>query len=107
MEWPIHTIPMPSWRDRQDRADFCGAFGNLYRVIGKSNCGVPDTDEAGDTMVGSAAYVEMMIARVRMNYCMQSDNKKRGVDASTIDEMVAVVDEFLHNNKEFRDVFIK
>lgn len=107
MEWPTHTIAIPDWRSVQDRQDWCGAFGFLYKVIGANTCGVPDTDEAGDTMVGSAAYVEMMIARVRMNYCLRSDNKKRGVDASTIDEIVAVVDEFLHNNKEFRDVFIK
>lgn len=91
MEWPSHTIAIPTWRDRQDRADFCGAFGNLYRVIGKCNCGVPETDEAGDTMIGSAAYVEMMIARARMNYCIRSDNKQRGVSVSTIQEMMAAV----------------
>lgn len=107
MEWPTHTIAIPEWRSVQDRQDWCGAFGFLYKVIGANTCGVPETDEAADTTVGSAAYVEMMIARVRMDYCRRSDNAKRGVSQSTIQEMVDAVDEYLHNNKEFRDVFIK
>ena len=107
MDWPIHTIAMPTWRQRQDRADFCGAFGNLYRVIGKCNFGVPETETADDTMVGSASQVEMMIAKVRMNYCVQSDNRKRGVDKSTIQEMTEAVDAYLRKNNFFGYVLVK
>ncbi len=56
--------PLPS----RERDEQCGAFYNLYRVIGDNSYGVPATD-----LASPYEQIEMLVARVRCNVCMRSD----------------------------------
>ena len=100
MEWPISTISFPRYRQSEERREWCGAFGHLYRVIGNCTNGVPDNSISGNTMVAAAEREEWFIAQIRMAYSLRSDNAKRGVSVSTIPEMIAEVDKFINSKKE-------
>ena len=66
----------------------CGAFYNLYRVIGDNYNGVPSTDTGRPT-----ENAEMMIAKLRCAACYNP------IETISISEMIAEVDQFL---KTFR-----
>lgn len=85
---PISTISFPERRKRDDEA-YCGAFYNLYRVIGDCRNGVPQTDTNSEF-----EQVEMAIARIRINACYSKP------ETISIDQMIKEVDKFL--SKEFR-----
>lgn len=60
------SLPRPS----AERDDQCGAFQNLYRVIGDNSYGVPATD-----LASPYEQMEMLVARVRCNVCTRSDRE--------------------------------
>lgn len=107
MEWPTHTIAFPRYRQSEERREWCGAFGHLYRVIGNCTNGVPDNTGYGWSAVDDAARVELLIAEVRCAYCVRSDNKKHGVNTGTIAEMRDAVDRFLNSEEWKAYVFSK
>lgn len=93
MKRPIATIAIPNHRKNADR-DYCGAFYNLYRVIGDCCNGVPytDTDDKYE-------WAEMTIARVRLNYCNRTRDIEKDYSYTTITDMCNEVDKFLKNFK--------
>lgn len=81
----IPTIAFPDPKIREDYG--CGAFYNLYKVIGCYNSnGQPATDTDSEY-----ERAEMIVARIRMNYCTPE------IETVSISEMCAEVDEFLRN----------
>ena len=100
MDWPTHTIAFPRYRQSEERREWCGAFGHLYRCIGNCTNGVPDNSVSGNSMIAAAERVEMEIARIRMAYSLRSDNARRGVSVGSIPEMIAEVDKFINSIKE-------
>ena len=62
------TTSLP--RPNAERDDQCGAFYNLYRVIGDNSYGVPATD-----LASPYEQMEMLIARVRCNVCTRSNRE--------------------------------
>lgn len=68
----------------------CGAFYNVGAQIGSMAYGIPSNERESD-----AAAVEMMIARVRMNYCARTEKR----ELVTREQMDDEVRKFL---KDFR-----
>ena len=82
MEFPITTQRIPRWFAHKD--DQCGAFYNLYKVVGACTNGVPATDT--DYPMEQA---EMCVARIRCLACQEQ------TEYVTIAQMCCEVDEFL------------
>ena len=87
MENLITTQGIPHGRVRFENT-YCGAFYNLYRVIGDCDNGVPSTDTKRPT-----EQAEMLIAKVRCAACYKE------IETISIQEMIAEVDDFLKTFK--------
>lgn len=88
----VRDIPTPSQLKSDERDCVCGAFYNLYTVIGDRTYGVPETD----TIHPRAIREEWLRAKLILsNYY-----KRTAPETISIAEMCAEVDEFLR--KEFR-----
>lgn len=86
MEFPFTTRSIPRWFAHKD--DQCGAFYNLYQVVGACTNGVPATDTGSVT-----EEVEMYIARIRCLACQEQ------TEYISIMQMCCEVDEFLKDFK--------
>ena len=88
----VRNIPTPSQLKSEERDYVCGAFYNLYTVIGDKTYGVPATD----VVFPREEQQEMRDAKLRLFKYYQRTAPGR----ISIKEMCAEVDKFLR--KEFR-----
>lgn len=87
----VRAIPTPS-QLKADEADFyCGAFCNLYRVIGDNTYGVPDTDTCS-----REEHTEWWLAKL----ILKNYYKRTAHPTISISEMIAEADRFI--KEEFK-----
>lgn len=88
----VRSIPTPSQLKADEQGDFyCGAFGNLYRVIGDNTNGVPATDSCS-----IEERLEMRLAKLILhNYY-----RRTAPETISIAQMIQEANEFLE--KEFK-----